>query len=133
MNGTPMDHFFYYGLDEVDREIDSDLIVGLFQPKRSLFYDPKDGVGITEYENLPAGFYLEVSLKYDIISWISRRNQVVADGDTIGTHDRRVATSQAVIRVDSDVQKGEVNVTVNYVPFSTMKPAAVTLPIGGSS
>lgn len=132
MNGAPMDHFFFYGQDDLEREISSDLTVGLFQPKRSLFYSPRDAVGVAEYENLPTGFYLEVAVKYDAIAWVARRNAVVSNGDG-DSPDRRVATSQTIIRVESDVRRGEVDLTVNYVPFATLKPQAVSLPIGGSS
>jgi hypothetical protein len=131
LNGAPMDHFFFYGEDTLEQETASDLIIGLFQPKRSLSYSPLDGVGVTEYENLPTGFYAEINMKYDTVAWISRRNQAVSDGGG-DSPDRRVATSQSIIRVESDVNRGEMDLLVNYVLFRSLKPGSVTLPIGGS-
>jgi len=124
-----IDMFFYHGELPVDRANEHDIALGVIQPKRSLFYNREDSAGINDYENYPNGFFLEVAMKYDIASWVARRNQLVGDGQN-GTKDRRVATSQNVI----DIQRegGEVNVMVLFVSFVDLQtPQKLTVPLGG--
>ena len=125
---TDIDHFFFYGQIEPRSEIEADLRQGLMQEKRSMFYDRTFGAGVPEYENAPQGLSLQVSLKYDIASWIARRNQEVSDG-TNGKRDRRAVTSQNAIQITQSADGVDVNVL--YIPFFDYeKPATVTIPVG---
>ena len=46
------DVFFYYGEpgSDLDLEIESDVLGGIIQPKRSLYYNRAEGCGVTEKE-----------------------------------------------------------------------------------
>ncbi len=124
-----LDVFFYYGSVDVEHATEHDIALGMIQPKRSLFYDRDDSTGISEYENLPNGFYQAIMMRYDIASWIARRNREVGDGQN-GTEDRRVATSQTEIQIDQ--KGGEQNVRVRFIPFASLQePVTLTIPIGG--
>lgn len=124
-----IDYFFFYGKTSLGEEIDADLRQGLMQPKRSMFYHRSFGAGITEYENTPQGFALQVSMKYDIATWISKRNLEVTDGSD-GTRDRRAVTSQSAITIDQGTDG--VDVQVLYIPYyNYQKPATISLPVAG--
>jgi hypothetical protein len=45
------DYFFYYGQVDQRKEIEADLLTGIIQDKRSLFYARSYAAGIGEYEN----------------------------------------------------------------------------------
>lgn len=125
---SDLDYFFFYGSNELDLEIEHDIMQGLLQPKRTLFYFRDEGAGVFEYENYPAGYFMQVSLRYDIANWVAQRNTRVSDG-TDNYPDRRVATSQAVIKVEN--LQGQVDITVLYIPyFSYEKPTTIQLAIG---
>lgn len=124
-----LDVFFYYGQVGVDHETEHDIALGLLQSKRSLYYNREDSAGVAAYENLPNGIYSVVVLRFDIASWIARRNRRVGDGQN-GTLDRRVATSQSII----DIQQNgdEMDVIVPFVKFADLQqPTKLTVPIGG--
>lgn len=124
-----IDYFFYYGQIEPRAEIEADLIQGLCQDRRSMFYHRSFGAGIPEYENSPIGLALDVSLRYEAASWVARRNREVSDGSG-GTRDRRAITSQSVITIDSG--NGGLDVTVPYIPYFDWKnPSSITIKIGG--
>lgn len=123
------DYFFYYGIVDLRREIEADLLTGIIQDKRSMFYTRSYGAGIGEYENAPQGLALEVGMKYDIASWMARRNSEVSTGAN-GTRDRRAVTSQGAIRIGQGPDG--VDVQVLYVPFFDYeKPGIVTVPMNG--
>lgn len=125
---SDFDLFLFYGSSDIDLEIEHDVMKGVLQPKRSLFYFREEGAGAGEYENYPSGFFMQVSLRYDIANWIAQRNTRVSDGSN-GYPDRRVATSQAVIKIEN--LKGEVDIQVLYIPFySYEKPNVIHLAIG---
>jgi len=128
-----IDAFFYYGQLDLLFEIDSDLVQGLMQPKRSMFYHREYGVGVGSYENFPESLTMQVELRFAVVEWIARRNQEVGDG-TNGTRDRRAAASQTTISVESPA-KGEVEVRLQYIPYASYKNArsisAGTLRPGG--
>jgi len=127
-----IDYFFYYGLSPLDEETKHDMVVGLLQPKRSLFYDRNDGAGVGEYENYPGSLVLQVDLRYSIAMWVSRRNGEVSKGNA-GYPDRRVAVSQSTISVDvgTDSKAGEVDVGVSYIPYADYaKIQSVVFPAG---
>lgn len=125
-----IDVFFFYGQIGVSHETEHDIALGLMQPSRSLYYDREDSAGVPEYEGLPNAAYSATIMKFDIASWVARRNLLVGDGQG-GTQDRRVATSQTVIDVEQSGQ--EMDVTVRFISFSDMQtPTKLTVPIGGA-
>ena len=125
-----MDMFFYHGQVELDVEIEHDIIAGLIQPKRSLYYNRQDGAGVHEYEGHPNTIALDVGLRYDIINWIARRNLTVGDGNS-NTKDRRVLASQSAIKILREGQN--IDIQVLYIPlFKADQPKIVGFPIGGS-
>lgn len=111
---TDIDIFFYYGQLDLDLEIESDIFNGLIQDKRSLFYNREDGAGVSEYENHPNVLLLEIGVRFEIVEWISYRNQQVGDG-TNGSKERRVASSQLAIFTERN--GGELDISVFYIPF----------------
>jgi hypothetical protein len=122
------DVFFFYGSNDLQLETESDLVAGLIQEKRSLFYNRQDAAGLKE--NYPNTFTLSVSTKYDITSWVSFRNTQVTDG-TNSTRDRRVAVSQNYISFSRE-SVGTLNVEVLYIPFYNFKKAQqLTIPVSG--
>jgi hypothetical protein len=124
-----MDAFFFYEDLPLDHSTEHDVAVGVMQPKRTLYYDREDSAGISEYENLPSGIYTEIVVKYDIASWVSRRNQFVGNGED-GTADRRIATSQSVITVER--RGGEIDVNIVFASFADIQtPTRLTAPLGG--
>lgn len=125
---SDIDLFFFYGLNDLGLEIEHDIMQGLLQAKRSMFYFREEGAGVAEYENYPSGHFMQVSMRYDIANWIAQRNTRVSDG-TDNLPDRRVATSQSIIAIEN--LQGEVDVQVLYIPFfSYEKPNIIQLAIG---
>lgn len=123
-----MDYFFYNGQNPLDEEIKHDLILGLLQPRRSLFYDRNHGAGINEYENYPNSLILQINLRFNIASWISRRNGEVSAGEE-DRPDRRVAVSQHTININGN--QGNIDVAVNYISFADYNtPQTITVPAG---
>jgi hypothetical protein len=115
-----IDYFFNYGKSPLDEEIRHDVVLGLLQPKRSLFYDRADGAGIEDNEQHPSGIILQIEAKSSIVSWIGRRNTEVSNG-TKGFPDRRIAASQETVDVVSDHKSGELDITVLYIPLADYK------------
>lgn len=125
-----LDAFFYYADLDLDHANQHDVAVGVVQPKRSLFYDREDSAGVSEYENLPNGFYLEVMAKYDIANWIARRNTYVSAGQD-GTKDRRLVTSQTAIEIARS--EGNLDVNVLFIDFGQFQqPTQLRVPVGGA-
>lgn len=113
------DMFFYYGSGQLEDETKSDIFQNLMQPKRSLFYDRfYDSAGMKEYENRPNSFALRVNMPYDIVTSLSKRNTVVSAGEN-GNPDRRIAVSQATIRIENE--RDNVKTSVLYIPLATFK------------
>jgi hypothetical protein len=124
-----LDFFFYYGQIGTDEETEHDIMLGLLQPKKSLFYNRQDGAGIQAYENHPNSLLLEVGLRFDIVNWIARRNSEVGDGDE-DTVDRRVLVSQNFIKINRDET---IEIQVLYIPFrDTSQPRTMNIPLGGN-
>ena len=120
--------FLGYGDFDTLLETESDLMEGLLQPKRTLFYNRSDGAGVPNYENHPNDLILNIGLKYDIAKWANYRNTQVGDGND-GTTDRRVAVSQNAIRITQAGQN--LDIEVYYIPFIDYNQIrAVTTSIG---
>jgi hypothetical protein len=124
---SDFDNFLFYGDGELLDEIQSDILIGLTQPKRSFFYNRQDSSGVPERENLPNSFVLQVGCKYDIVRWIGYRNGNVETGEN-GGKERRVAASQTAISFVVD--GGNLDVTVQYIPLVNIQAAqTVAIPI----
>ena len=123
-----IDYFFYYGQNPLEEETKHDLILGLLQPRRSLFYNRSHGAGINEYENYPNSLILQINLRFNIASWISRRNGEVSAGEE-GRPDRRLAVSQHTINIEG--KDGNIDISVFYIPFASYNtPQSITVPAG---
>jgi|WetSurMetagenome_2_1015567.scaffolds.fasta_scaffold10807_6 hypothetical protein len=127
---SSFDIFYFYGDANLDPDIEmeSEILAGLIQPKRSLFYDRSEGCGITERENYPGALPLQVGVKYDIVNWMAKRNVQVTDGQN-GYRDRRAAVSQKTITVGNNA-KGEMDIEVKYIPFKDVQ-SVKTVNTGG--
>lgn len=119
--------FFGYGSLDLELETEHDINWGLMQPRNSMFYDRRDAAGIVDYENWPSALWLLVLLKYEIMAWNAYRNNVVGDG-VDGRKERRVAMSQDYISIEADGP--ELNIDVEYIPYTKTRPKNVTMPIG---
>jgi hypothetical protein len=125
---SDFDLFFYYGQNDLEIETRHDLMLIVMQPKRSLLGSRSVGAaGIQDYENNPIGMNIMINLPYDIVSAISQRNQYVSNGEN-GSKDRRVALSQSTVRIE--VNQGDVDVTVQYIPLTNFQETSVTIPLG---
>lgn len=121
------DYFFFYGQVDARKEIEADLVQGVMQAKRSLFYNRQYGAGVPGYENTAGGLTLEVNMKFDIAGWVAQRNREVSTG-TNGTRDRRVVTSQSAIKINQ--RRGEADVQILYIPFfDYQSPGIVQVPL----
>src|SRR4030042_340457 len=123
-----MDYFFYYGQSPLDEEIRHDVILGIQQPRRSLFYNRTEGAGIPQIENHPNTLLLQIKIKSAIVSWIGRRNQEGSDGSQ-GTPNRMIAASQSTITVPQR-RRGEVDVSVLYIALADYKQQNLNVPAG---
>lgn len=129
---SDLDLFFYYSQNDAQAENESDLIHGLTQPPRTMFYNRRDGAGASNYENFPNAYTLEIAMRYAIANWSAYRNTQVTDGNN-GTRDRRIAISQDSIDFTRD-NKGNLNISVGYIPFADIKQAgAVMVPTFGGA
>lgn len=127
---TDINRFFYYGSNDLKTEIQHDLAVGLLQEERGTYYFRDFGVGVDAYENNPNSLELQVDLKFRIANFVAKRNNRVTDGSN-GQPDRRIATSQNVIRIEPGNSKGELDITVYYIPYSFIdSPESLTVRRG---
>jgi|SRR5271157_3168035 len=113
------DFFFFYQQNDLHSQCESDLATILLQPKRKMYFNRQFGAGAGAFRNFPAGFMMELGVGYSIANSVAYNNTVVTDG-TNGTVDRRIATSQNVISVDSD-NNGNIDITVLYFLFADQK------------
>lgn len=115
------DLFFFYGDNELQDEISSDLQQLINQPSRSLFYNrSNDAAGIDQYENVPNVLAQTILIPYTIVDAISRRNTYVGDGQN-GTRDRRIVASQSTVKVESE--GSQMNISVFYIPLFNINDA----------
>ena len=119
------DIFFNYGSNDLNIEIESDLIMGILQPKKSLAGFRSYGAGISEKENFPNTISLSIGLKYDIALHIAKQNNNISSQNP----DRRVAASQNSIKISQS--GGNLDVSVLYIPYKDyQKSSTISLPIG---
>ena len=126
---SDFDVFFYYGESDIELENQSDIMWGVMQPKRSMYYNRREGCGLPDRVNEPNTIQLTIVGRYDITQWVGYRNTYVTNGQN-GNRDRRVAVSQQTIAFKQN-DKGEVDIEILYIPFSTFKqPSILTIPVG---
>jgi len=119
------DLFFYYGQNDLDLEIQSDLMLLLLQPPRSLFYNNKESGGVVSYENFPNDMNLQINTRFDITSAVAWKNRFISNG-TEGNPERRIAVSQNSIGMQAI--SGELNMEVLYIPFYNYNAYAIVNP-----
>ena len=118
-----------YGRDpeQVDQEIKMDLLCGLTQRRRSMFY--LRGYGCQPLENSPSGVQFFIATRHAIASWIAQRNLETGDGSG-STVDRRAVTSQDLITISANGEN--VDVTVLVIPTHDVSSRIpVQVPMGG--
>jgi hypothetical protein len=112
---SDFDIILFYGENDLDLEIQSEILAGLIQGKRSLFYNRQDGCGISE--NVPNGLSSQISMRYQIAKWGAYRNSYVTDGSS-GSPDRRALISQNSVSFDTNNKNdGNMDLNVLYVPM----------------
>jgi hypothetical protein len=125
-----MQSFFYWGLMPLADEVADDILAGLVQPKRSMYYNRSYGAGLSDYENAPISLSNLVMIKYEAAKFMALRNNLVTDGNS--GPDRRAATSQNLVSVQSN--GAGIDVTVPYIMLADMtKPGSASLQFGGTS
>src|SRR5690242_14627083 len=114
--------------DTVSAEIQMDVLCGVSQRQRTMYYDRS--FGCQPLEGVPSGIQFMIGIRHTIASWVARRLREVGDGSG-STVDRRALTSQNLITVVGD-DKGNVNVQVIVIPlFSLQQRIGVSVPWGG--
>lgn len=111
---SSFDNFFYYGKNDFDLEMESDLMQVIVQPKRSLLYNNRFGAGVQNKENYPNALNLQIGLRFDIVNAIAYRNTVVTDGED-DTRDRRIAASQ--FSIEFTQKSGDTDIRIYYFSF----------------
>jgi hypothetical protein len=115
-----IDKFFFYGKLDLDTEVNNDLLQGIIQPKRTMFYFREEGCGASDYENSPLTYNNIVLLKYEIVNWFAFRNSYISKASD-NLPERRALTSQNIIDFEIDSQNGEANLYVYYIPLTNIK------------
>ena len=127
---SDFDIFFFYGDNDLQTEIESDLLAGFIQPVRSMFYNRQDGAGVIE--NAPNTPSQSIYRSYEFVNWASWRNTKVGDG-TNGTKERRAAVSQEHIKYSRD-NRGNLDAEILYIPFFNFrKGQLLSIPITGGA
>ena len=108
------DLFFFYGQNDIELEIQSDLMGLVLQPLRSLFYNNRESGGVDGYENYPNDLNLQINCRFTIADAVAWKNGQISDGSD-GITDRRIAVSQNSIQFTK--QNGELNIEVLYIPY----------------
>lgn len=124
-----IENFFFYGQGNIEQEIKHDILVGVTNPKRTMFYDREYGTDIDSYENKPISATMEVGIAFSVVEFMARRNNRVSDGSN-GTRDRRVASSQSVIEISSK-NRNDIDVEIRYIPFNDYEKIDSVSILGG--
>lgn len=107
--------FFYYGELSDELETEHNLMAGLLQPERSMYYNRSDSVGVDSFENHPNNLILQIQLRFQIANWINYYNSYTGDG-TENSKERRLAVSQFSILFEQS--NDNLDIEVLYIPFS---------------
>jgi hypothetical protein len=104
------ENFFYYGenLFMIEEEDEFDIIQGIMQSLKSLFYFRQEGAGIQELENNPNSFILLLIGRYNIVKWVAFRNTYIISNN----FNRQIIVSQDSIGITQEYNK--VNIDVGY-------------------
>lgn len=126
------DLFFFYGQLDVELENEHDLIEGVVQPKRSLFYNRNDGTGVQQQGNHPNTMALHFAIRALITMFVGLRNTRVSDGRN-GQRERRLAVSQNSIRFVKGGQGQELDIIINYISLNSFDRLQSTEAPAGST
>ena len=107
--------FFYYGALSDELETEHNLMTGLLQPERSLYYNRSDSVGVDSFENHPNNLMLQIQLRFQIANWINYYNSYTGDGTGL-SKERRLAISQFSIMFEQNLDN--LDIEILYIPFS---------------
>ena len=107
--------FFFYGTLPLELETEHNLMSGLVQTERSMYYNRSDSVGIDSFENHPNNLILQILLRFQIANWVNFYNSYTGDG-TGKSKERRVAISQFSISFEQ--LEDRLSLDVLYIPFS---------------
>jgi len=107
--------FFYYGTLSDELETEHNLMTGLLQPERSLYYNRSDSVGVDSFENHPNNLMLQIQLRFQIANWINYYNSYTGDGTGL-SKERRLAISQFSIMFEQNLDN--LDIEILYIPFS---------------
>ena len=122
------DFFFFYGDNPLNDEIQHDILEQCFQPERSYYYNRKEAIGISSYENHPSTLTMLIMLPYKIADGISYKNLQVEDG-SYSEKDRRVAVSQGTISVRRQ-STGVLGVNIQFIPLGRIEnPETMSFPL----
>ena len=126
--------FFFWGTLPIQQEVSEDILTGVMQPKRSMYYNRDYGAGLPEYENSPISLVTIVTMRLEVAKFFSLRNSRVTTGQLVNGiqyPDRRAATSQTAVNV---VDEGGGGLAVD-IPFFMLADVSglksVKTPIGG--
>lgn len=122
------DYFFYHDLVPVQDEAGADILNGLLQPKRSLFYNRGYGADVQSFLGAPNSYIMQAQVAFNCIGFISDRNLRVTDGRS--GPDRRAVASQDGVAIRQDGQ--EMDVTAQYILLSDASSIrSAGLSVGG--
>jgi hypothetical protein len=127
-----VDHFFYAGMMDLRQEIMDDIETSLLVGSRTIPYFRDYGAGIQSYENEPISFSTLVKLRYDIASWLAKRNMYISDGNN-NYPDRRAITSQMVVQVEQKVDNIDITVPILTLYDMDATNKVVSVSIGGNN
>lgn len=113
------DFFFFYGDNELDDERQHDILEQCLQPERSYYYNRKEAIGISSYENHPSTLSMLVMLPYKITDGLAYKNLQIEDG-SYSEKDRRVAVSQGTISIRR-LGTGSIGVNILYIPLEDIE------------
>ena len=123
-NLADFDIFYFYGQNDLQTEIESDIQQLVVQNSRSLFYNrANDSAGLDEFENVPNAVSQAIMVAFNIVASLAKRNTYVGNGQE-GTRDHRIAVSQNSISVE---QVGaELDISIFYIPLFNIDAGAST-------
>ena len=113
------DFFFYYGDNDLSEEIQHDILEQCFQPDRSYYYNRKEAIGVSSYENHPSILSMLIMLPYKIADGLSYKNNQIEDG-SYSNKDRRIAVSQGTISIRK-LDIGSIGVNILYIPLGDIE------------
>lgn len=123
-----MDHFFYANMMTLRKEIMDDIETSLLVGDRSIPYFREYGAGLSTYENEPVSFSTLIKMRYDVASWLAKRNIYVSDGND-DKPDRRAVTSQTLIKIEQ--MEDHIDVVIPILTMFDMEVSNMKVSVGG--